>query len=352
MRRLLVSGVVAIAAVAGASYGAFEYWVNWQMSTLPQSIAQGKLTEVTPADVNQIRSLSTLLDRSPLPWHQTQHRQVADLLEVSESAQATFDSQKVSQLKIGHLLTLQRELENYVQRYPDHPYTAAFQQQLPPIRSLVTFFPIIKSSAAERSVDSALRASRRGATLAALVIRSTPDPVSEMIAAAPSAPTLTWTKAENDVLYDYSQALQPSERDRVSSAEQLKIGRQVCSWLEGGQSYWGVRSLFDTFYKTQVAGDYYHNRDAYIRFSTERLCPDRMASLTPPPEPTNIQIAKAPAVAPSASNTDSWNATDSTRWATEVAAPQYVPQYSGIYPVSPPIAPILPPGAPFPGRFR
>lgn len=346
MRRLLVSGVVAIAAVAGVGYGAFEYWVKWRTSTLPQSIAQGQLTEVTPADVNQIRDLATLLDHSPLPWHHSQQRQVTDLLEIAESAQATFNGEKVSQLKIGHLLTLQREMENYVQRYPDHPYTAEFQQQLPPIRSLVTFFPTIKSAAAERSVDSALRASRRGATLAALVIRSGPDPISEMIAAAPAAPASTWTKAENDVLYDYSQALQPSERDRISSEEQLKIGKQVCSWLETGQSYWGVRSLFDNLYKAQVAGDYYHNRDAYIRFSTERLCPDRMASLTPPPEPT-VQIAKTPAVTtPAAAE---WNAADSTRWATEVRSPQY----SDPYVSNPPIAPALPPGVvPFPGRFR
>lgn len=359
MRRLLISSVVAITAVLGVSYGAFEYWVNLKANTLPKSIVQGKLTEVTAGDAERVENLANLLARSPLPWHQQQAQRFTDLYEVAEAAQQTFVRHKVNQLQVGPLLTLQREIENYVQRYPNQSYAAELKQELPAVRALVTFYPIIKSSAGERSVDSALRASRRGATLAALVIRKAPTIIAESI---PAVPVVSWTKAENDVLYDYSQALQPAERSRLSSDDQLKIGRQVCSWLQDGQGYWGVRSLFDGLYKSQVAGDYYHNRDAYIRFSTERLCPDRMASLVRPAEASDVQIAKTPAVAKVAeAATNTWNAANNatanwstpSRWTTEVQAPQYQPApYVEAQPVIP--GGMGYPGAApgFPGGFR
>lgn len=330
MRRLLVSSFLAITAVVSASYGAFEYWVNLKANTLPKSIAEGKLTEITAADIKPISDLAALLDQSPLPWHQQQAHRFNDLSEVAEAAQYTFNDEKVSQLQVGKLLTLQKELEDYIERYPDQAYTTKLQQELPAIRALVTFFPVIKASAGERSVDSALRASRRGATLAALVMLKQPEP--QLVAEsrpAPAVPVISWTKAENDVLYDYSQALQPAERERIGNDDRLKIGQQVCSWLSSGQGYWSVRSTFDLLYKTQVAGDYYHNRDAYIRFGTERLCPQHMASLVRPPEPTDVQVAKVPAAAAQAAQTavNTWNASKNAisapQWTTEVQSPQY-----------------------------
>jgi hypothetical protein len=358
MQKLLVSSFVAITAVLGVSYGAFEYWANLQASMLPKSVTQGKLTEVTSADVEKISSFTNLLKQSPLPWHQKQAQRFTNLLEVARAAEQSFSSGKVSQLQVGQLLTLEQEMEDYVEHYPNQTDAVELQRELPAVRALVTFFPIIKSSAAERSVDSALRASRRGATLAALVIRK-PDEV--MVAAAP---VMTWSKAENDVLYDYSQALQQAERSRIDNGDRLQIGRQVCTWLENGQDYWGVRSLFDTQYKGQLAGDYYHNRDAYIRFGTERLCPDRMASLVRPADPSGVQIAKAPAavakVAAAAVNT--WNAaTNSTattnptlRWTADVQSPQYgqgIPMpYVEVQPI--PGGMFSPNGPGFPGRIR
>lgn len=360
MRRLLVSSFLAITAVVGVGYGAFQYWVNLKANTLPRSITQGKLTEITPADVEQINELTALLDQSPLPWHQQQANRFNDLAEVAEAAQQTFNGEKVNQLQVGKLLTLQKEMENYVQRYSDQAYAAELRQELPAIRALVTFFPVIKASAGERAVDSALRASRRGATLAALVMLKQPEP--EMVAdSTPAIPVISWTKAENDVLYDYSQALQPAERERLDNDGRLQIGQQVCSWLSSGQGYWSVRSMFDTRYKNQVAGDYYHNRDAYIRFGTERLCPQHMASLVRPPEPTDVQIAKVPAVAAQVAQTaaNTWNTSkngaSTPQWTTEVQSPQYGQGIPAPFVETVPIVPgnMMPPGAPgFPRGFR
>ncbi len=359
MRRLLVSSFVAIAAVLGVGYGTFEYWVTLQTNTLSKSVAQGKLTEVTTKDIDQLNSLVGLVHQSPLPWHQLQAQQLTDLLEVAQAAEQTFNGEKVSQLQVGQLLTLQREMENYVQRYPNQSLTTEFQQQLPAVRSLVTFFPIIKSSAGERSVDSALRASRRGATLAALVIRKPAELVAEAAPAEPTASLVVWSKAENDVLYDYAQALQDTERSRLNNQDRLAIGHQVCSWLETGQGYWGVRSMFDQQYKNQIAGDYYHNRDAYIRFSTERLCPERIASIVPPVEQsTGVEVAKIPASVAKVAETavNSYASTPVTnpvvaapRWTPEVNAPQY--GYIQAAPLPP--AGVMPPGAvPLPGGIR
>lgn len=337
MRKLLVSSFVAVTAVLGVGYGAFEYWVSLKSNSLP-SLAQGKLTAISAKDIQKFEGVVNLLDRSPLPWHQQQAQRYIDLLEVAEAAHHTFQGEKVGQLQVGQLLTLQREMENYVQRYPNQPYSETLEQELPSVRSFVTFFPVIKASAGARSVDSALRATRRGATLAALVVRQ-PELVAE------AAPVLAWTKAENDVLYDYSQALQTAERSRIGNEERLKIGQQVCTWLKGGQGYWGVRTMFDQMYKSQLVGDYYHNRDAYIRFSTERLCPDRMASLTPPPEPTAPQIARAPVAPVANAAAQTWSAAaDAPRWSGGYPAP-YVQ-----------VAPMVAPGgmvpAPIPGNFR
>ncbi|MBF2049088.1 MAG: hypothetical protein IGS54_17300 [Elainella sp. C42_A2020_010] len=351
IRRLLVSSFVAITAVLGTSYAAFEYWVTLKANNLPKAVTEGKLTEVTAVDVEQIDGLADLLAQSPLPWHQQQAHRFNDLLEVVDAAHQALSSQRVNQLRVGQLLTLQQEMEDYVQRYPDQPYSSELQQELPAVRSLVTFFPIIKASAGERSVDSALRASRRGATLAALVIRKVPAEV--MVAdSTPAVPEVAWTKAENDVLYDYSQALQAAERERLDNTARLKIGRQVCNWLEAGQGYWSVRSLFDLRYKNQVAGDYYHNRDAYIRFGTERLCPQHMASLTPPPANTDVQIAKTPAINPTAKAANNWNAATTPYWTTEVPAPPYGQGVPAPFVAVPPGQGVVMPAPGFPGSLR
>lgn len=318
-------------------YGAFEYWVNLKANTLPKSVTQGKLAEIAAADVEQVASLSSWLDQSPLPWHQQQADRFQDLAEVAEAAQETFSWAKVSQLQVGQLLTLQQELEDYIQRYPNQADTAELQEELPAVRSLVTFYPIIKTSAGERPVKSALRTSRRGATLAALVIRK---PTEATLAAAPSVPTVSWTKAENDVLFDYAQALQSAERERIGNDDRLKIGRQVCAWLDAGQGYWGVRSLFDSNYRSAVQGNYYHNRDVYIQFGAERLCPQHLANLVRPPEPTTVQIAKAPVSHPTTSATKNWNPTPARttpHWTAEVPSPQMgsIPPYVEVLPVAP-----------------
>lgn len=348
IRRLLVSSFVAITAVLGTGYGAFEYWLNLQASALPEAVTQAKLTEMKAADVEQIGHLATLLAQSPLPWHQQQAQRFNDLLEVADAAQRTFSSKRVEQLRVGQLLTLQQEMEDYVRRYPRQAYTPELKQELPAIRSMVTFFPIIKHSAGERSVDSALRASRRGATLAALVIRKLPAAViADSSPAAPAVPVALWSKAENDVLYDYSQALKTAEQGRLRDDDRLKIGRQVCAWLNDGQGYWGVRSLFDGQYKTQIAGDYSHNRDVYIRFGTERLCPQYTASLVAPAEAA-VQIAKTPAPNRTSNN---W-ATTNPRWTVEAQSPQYLPApYSSNPQLIPPG--MLPPGSgQFPNGIR
>jgi hypothetical protein len=342
IQKLLISSFVAVTAVLGSGYGAFEYWINLQANQLSKSITDGKLTQVSDRDIRQLDHITDLLSRSPLPWHRQEAQRFTDLTEVAVAAQRSLSDAKVSRLQIGRLLTLQQEMENYIQRYPNQPYATALKQELPAVRALTTFFPVIKASAGERSVDSALRASRRGATLAALVIRKAPETTSDVVVAA--APTLTWTKAENDVLYDYSQALQPAERQRIGDSARLEIGRQICTWLDGGQSYWGVRSMFDNQYKGLLAGDYGHNRDAYIRFSTERLCPNQMASLTPPPEAP--VVAKAPAKLA--------NTAAKARNANPAPAPQYdQPPYGELYGqgYAPYPVPVVP-GPRFPGNIR
>ncbi|MBF2075889.1 MAG: hypothetical protein IGS50_19315 [Synechococcales cyanobacterium C42_A2020_086] len=102
------------------------------------------------------------------------------------------------------------------------------------------------------------------------------------VSSLPSHPVAAWTPAENDYLYDLSQTLQPRERQRLSDRERIVIGHQIASWLHAGCDYWQVRTQFDQMYRTQVAGDYAHNREAYIKFATERLAPEFLATLQPP----------------------------------------------------------------------
>lgn len=110
------------------------------------------------------------------------------------------------------------------------------------------------------------------------------QPVAQTIAQTIAQTTVTLTQAENDYLYDLSQALQAVEQRRLSDPERLAIGRQVAGWLESGSDYWQIRSQFDQAYGSAVAGDYAQNRDAYIKFATERLAPAFVATLSVPPQ--------------------------------------------------------------------
>lgn len=95
--------------------------------------------------------------------------------------------------------------------------------------------------------------------------------------------TIPFSQAENDYLYDLSQSLQSVEQRRLTDAEKLAIGRQIADWLESGADYWSVRSRFDQRYRNTIVGDYGQNRDAYIKFATERLAPSFVATLAMPP---------------------------------------------------------------------
>lgn len=122
-----------------------------------------------------------------------------------------------------------------------------------------------------------------------------PAPIDPITTATPvvqvsPSPLITWTQAENDYLYDLSQALQPQERDRTTPAGKLAIGRQIQGWLEGGADYWGVREKFDAAYKGTVLDHYAHNRDVYIKFATERLAASHLDTLTPPPQVIRVPV--------------------------------------------------------------
>lgn len=115
-----------------------------------------------------------------------------------------------------------------------------------------------------------------------------PTPVGQL------SPTVVWTQAENDYLYDLSQALEAPERDRTTAAEKLAIGRQIQGWLDAGADYWGIREKFDATYRGSVAGTYAHNRDVYIKFATERLAPNHQDTLNPPPRIVKVPVPSSP----------------------------------------------------------
>lgn len=129
------------------------------------------------------------------------------------------------------------------------------------------------------------------------VLYSQSSQTSQTSAPAPAATgsteaesTVVLSQAENDYLYDLSQALQSVEQRRIHNAEKLAIGRQIAGWLAAGADYWDVRSQFDATYRNAIAGDYGHNRDVYIKFATERLAPAFVATLTPPPPAPQVIV--------------------------------------------------------------
>lgn len=87
---------------------------------------------------------------------------------------------------------------------------------------------------------------------------------------------------ENHYLFDLAQSLQAEERDRLTLEQQLDVAHNILSWLKQGADYWGVREKFDAAYRGTVLGDYAHNRDVYIRFATQHLAPDHLATLKQP----------------------------------------------------------------------
>jgi hypothetical protein len=125
------------------------------------------------------------------------------------------------------------------------------------------------------------------------------------LAAQTNAALPLLTQAENNYLYDLSQALEPAEESRLTSEQKLAIADQVLSWLKQGVNYWGVREKFDATYGSQLAGNYAHNRDVYIRFATEWLAPDHLATLKRPESIAQVPVdlpAELPVEAPSASD--------------------------------------------------
>lgn len=134
------------------------------------------------------------------------------------------------------------------------------------------------------------------------------SPASPLAQATPVAqlsppPVITWTQAENDYLYDLSQALEPAEKNRTTPSEKLAIGRQIQGWLDGGADYWGVREKFDAAYKGSVVGNYAHNRDVYLKFATERLAPNHQDTLNLPPKVVKVPVPY-PVPAPNNSEAD------------------------------------------------
>lgn len=94
-------------------------------------------------------------------------------------------------------------------------------------------------------------------------------------------PTLL-TQAENDYLYELSQALQAPEKAKMDDAARLTIGRAVAEWAEAGASYWELRQKFDATY----AADPF-DREIYLKYAIESFAPTRTAALTEPqPQPT------------------------------------------------------------------
>ncbi len=111
-----------------------------------------------------------------------------------------------------------------------------------------------------------------------------------------------FSQAENDFLYDLTQALQPVEHDRLSDAERLAIARQIAEWLQSEADYWSVQARFDALYQGEIAGDYVFNREVYIKFAGERLAPNDWIALAvlnnskpaPLPNPPEEDFIAAP----------------------------------------------------------
>ena len=118
----------------------------------------------------------------------------------------------------------------------------------------------------------------------ALVPPTSPQPATRPVAPpiANPQPATAWTASENDYLFDLSHALQPVEYQRLNSAEQLEMARQIQQWIQAGENFWSIRQRFDASYGRSLAGDYAHNREVYIRFTTERFAPDYLATLIAP----------------------------------------------------------------------
>lgn len=90
-----------------------------------------------------------------------------------------------------------------------------------------------------------------------------------------------FTQAENDYLYDLSQALQPNEKAKMDAAARLEIGRTVAGWAEAGAGYWELRQKFDATYAAAPS-----DREVYLKYAIQRFAPAHTAALIePPPRP-------------------------------------------------------------------
>jgi hypothetical protein len=99
------------------------------------------------------------------------------------------------------------------------------------------------------------------------------------------------TQAENDYLYDLSQALQPSEKAKMDAAARLAVGRAIAGWAEAGAGYWELRQKFDAAYAATP-----FDREVYLKYAIERFAPAHVAALMepPPPQPVVVPVRTEP----------------------------------------------------------
>jgi len=160
---------------------------------------------------------------------------------------------------------------------PDHAPIALSEA------ALVT--PVAPESPVTASPASAWVTSQPAPVTTPALVPANPTQPATSPAAPPVAnpqTTTTWTAQENDYLFDLSHALQPVEYQRLNSAEQLEMARQIQQWIQSGENFWSIRQRFDASYGRALMGDYAHNREVYIRFTTERFAPDYLATLIAP----------------------------------------------------------------------
>jgi hypothetical protein len=116
-----------------------------------------------------------------------------------------------------------------------------------------------------------------------------PTTVSAIVSAtipASAAPTIpsqspTWSRAENDYLYDLSRALQPVERHRLTQTEQVEIAHQIQQWMLTGADEQSLLQQFDAVYGSKIAGNYFYNRDIYLRYAMLYFAPELAPDFAP-----------------------------------------------------------------------
>lgn len=113
-------------------------------------------------------------------------------------------------------------------------------------------------------------------------------PIAALPAASPVAdsvatqPVSNWTPPDHNYLFDLSHALQPVEYQRLTSAEQLEMARQIQQWMQSGEDLWSLYQRFDQSYGSSLAGDYDYNREVYIQLAAQHFAPDGLEPLPYP----------------------------------------------------------------------